>query len=418
MRQHSNQDFKPPIIKTANPPVVLWIEHGSSRFRRASWALFLAGFASFSLIYCVQPLLPEFPEEFGINPATASLALSLTTGTLAFAILLSGAFSQLFTRRRLMFVSMMLAAVCNIIAASTNGWEWLLAARALEGFVLGGVPAVAMAYLAEEIEPASLGEAMGLYVGGTAFGAMAGRVGMGLVSAFTSWQVAMYALGAICVVAAIGFLMLLPPSRNFRPQRMPLNMHLRIWAEHLKNPDLRRFYFIGAMLTSVFTTVFNYCAFRLVAPPYELGRTAVSMIFLTFALGIVASSYGGTLVDRFSRRVMLIVAFSSILAGNFLTFSSSIILIVMGIAAITVGFFIGHSAASSGVGANAGTAKSHASALYLLFYYCGASITGWIGGWFWIHAGWPGIMAITSACALAGIVASLPRPAGGPRPVI
>lgn len=120
------------------------------------------------------------------KPATASLALSLTTGTLAFAILLSGAFAQLFTRRNLMFVSMMLAAIANIIAASTEGWAWLLAARALEGFVLGGVPAVAMAYLAEEIEPSSLGKAMGLYVGGTAFGSMAGRVGMGLVSAYTS----------------------------------------------------------------------------------------------------------------------------------------------------------------------------------------------------------------------------------------
>ena len=243
MRQLKKQDFTPPIVMTEEPPDVLWIRQGSRQFRRASWALFLAGFASFSLIYCVQPLLPEFPAEFGINPATASLALSLTTGTLAFAILLSGAFAQLFTRRNLMFVSMMLAAIANIIAASTEGWAWLLAARALEGFVLGGVPAVAMAYLAEEIEPSSLGKAMGLYVGGTAFGSMAGRVGMGLVSAYTSWQVAMYALGAVCILAAIGFLLLLPPSRNFRPQHMPLKNHLRIWAQHLGNPELRRFYF-------------------------------------------------------------------------------------------------------------------------------------------------------------------------------
>lgn len=417
MRQLKKQDFTPPVVMTEDPPDVLWIKHGSSQFRHASWALFLAGFASFSLIYCVQPLLPEFPAEFGINPATASLALSLMTGTLAFAILLSGAFAQLFTRRRLMFTSMMLAAICNLIAASTQGWGWLLAARALEGFMLGGVPAVAMAYLAEEIEPSSLGKAMGLYVGGTAFGSMAGRVGMGLVSAYTSWQVAMYALGAVCILAGIGFVLLLPPSRNFRPQRMPLTTHLKIWRQHLQNPELLRFYIIGAMLTSVFTTVFNYCAFRLVEPPYSLGRTAVSMIFLTFALGIVASSYGGALVDRFSRRIMLLVAFFSILAGIVLTFSSSIVVIVAGIAAITVGFFIGHSAASSGVGANAGSAKSHASALYLLFYYCGASITGWAGGWFWIHAGWPGIMAITSGCALIGLIASLRR-SGATKPRI
>ncbi len=384
-----------------------WITHQSHAFKRASLALFLAGFSSFSLIYCVQPLLPEFPAEFGVNAANASLALSLTTGALAFAILLSGALSQSVSRRNLMFISMMLAASCNILAASTQGWFWLLAARTAEGFALGGVPAVAMAYLSEEIEPASLGKAMGLYVGGTAFGAMIGRVGMGLLSAFTSWQVAMYVLGAACIAAAIGFFLLLPPSHNFRPRRMPLSAHLNIWKRQLENRALMRFYFIGAMLTSVFTTVFNYCAFRLVQPPYSLGRTAVSMIFLTFALGIIASSYGGTLVDRLGRRATLLIAFPTILVGVLATLSSNLILIVVGIALITIGFFIGHSAASSGVGAAAGNAKSHASALYLLSYYGGASITGWVGGWFWIHAGWNGVAALTAACAAAGIAISL-----------
>lgn len=400
------------IPSAANAAVIkeftsTWITGDSAAFRRASWALFLAGFASFSLIYCVQPLLPEFPAYFGVNPATASLALSLTTAALAFAILLSGAFAQVVSRKSLMFISMLMAAVCNLVAASAESWGWLLAARAMEGFVLGGVPAVAMAYLAEEIEPASLGRAMGLYVGGTAFGAMVGRVGMGLMSAFTSWQVAMYALGAACVAAAIGFFLLLPPSTNFRPYSMPLGRHLHIWRQHLANPVLLRLYLIGMMLTSVFTTVFNYSTFRLAAPPYGLGPTAISMIFLTYALGIVASSSGGRLVDRFGRRTMLIVTFVAILAGVAMTLSDSLILTIVGISLITIGFFIGHSAASSGVGASSGAAKSHASALYLLFYYIGASFTGWIGGWFWIHGGWMAVAGLTSACALVGLLVGL-----------
>jgi len=117
-----------------------WIKGDSASFRRASWALFLAGFASFSLIYCVQPLLPEFPEDFGVNAATASLALSLTTGALAFAILLSGAFAQVVSRKALMFTSMMLAAVCNLVAASAGGWGWLLAARQSKVSCLAAYP--------------------------------------------------------------------------------------------------------------------------------------------------------------------------------------------------------------------------------------------------------------------------------------
>ena len=69
-----------------------------------------------------------------------------------------------------MFSAMSGAAAFNILAALAPTWPILLIARALEDLILGGVPAVAMAYLAEEIHPDGLGFTMGLYVGGTAFG--------------------------------------------------------------------------------------------------------------------------------------------------------------------------------------------------------------------------------------------------------
>lgn len=393
-----------------------WIRRGSADYARASLALFLAGFSSFSLIYCVQPLLPEFGKTFGLSPASASLALSVTTGTLAFAILASGACSQLLSRRALMFASMMLAALFNLAAALSPDWHWLIAARALEGLVLGGVPAVAMAYLAEEIEPAHLGRAMGLYIGGTAFGAMAGRVGMGVVTEFASWRAAMEAMGVAGVAAAVGFLWLLPPSRNFRVTRgTPFSRHLALWAEQLRKPVLLRLFLIGLLLTSIFVTVFNYTTFRLVSAPYGLGQTAVSMIFLTFAFGIVSSSVGGALADRLGRPVMLLAGFLTMLLGIGLTLFDALPLVVAGVALITTGFFIGHSAASGAVGANAGQAKSHASSLYLLFYYMGSSMTGSAGGWFWQHGGWPWVAGLAAFCAVAGALASLGLRAGQAR---
>ena len=51
-----------------------------------------------------------------------------------------------------------------------------------------------MAYLAEEIHPKGLGLTMGLYVGGTAFGGMAGRVLSGIIAEYASWR---WSLGII-----------------------------------------------------------------------------------------------------------------------------------------------------------------------------------------------------------------------------
>ncbi|MDA8521753.1 MFS transporter [Acidovorax sp. NCPPB 4044] len=384
-------------------PAALWVRRGTPEYFRAGVALFLLGFASFSLIYSVQPLLPAFAASFGLTPAESSLALSLTTGWLAFSIVLAGAFSQALGRRGLMFASMALAALLQIGAAVAPTWQGLVLARALEGLVLGGVPAVAMAWLAEEIEPASLGRTMGLYVGGTAFGGMVGRVGMGLVTEFASWRVALGAQGVLCLLAAVGFLALLPRSRNFvRRPGINAAYHLRTWAGHLRNPALLRLYAVGFMLTSVFVTLFNYATFRVSAAPYHLGQTQVSLIFLAFGFGIVSSSVAGGLAGRFGRRALLVTGFGLMLAGVGLTVLSSLVAIVAGIALVTTGFFIGHSVASGSIGPLAGEAKGHAASLYLLFYYLGSSVIGSVGGWFWLHGGWWAIAGLTGGIALAG----------------
>src|SRR4051812_44243794 len=153
-----------------------YLTRGTGAYRRASLALFLSGFATFSLLYCVQPLLPIFAQEFSVSPAESSLALSLSTGFLAIAIVCAAAVSEGLGRRSLMSISLVGAAVLTIATAFAPDWHLMLVIRALQGFVLGGVPAVAMAYLAEEIDPRGLGATMGLYVGGTAFGGMSGRV--------------------------------------------------------------------------------------------------------------------------------------------------------------------------------------------------------------------------------------------------
>ena len=195
------------------------VQSGTSAFRRISIAFFLAGFATFALLYCVQPLLPLFAEHFHVLPATSSLPLSLTLGCVAVSIMVMGALSQQLGRKGLMLTSMVSAAALNLVASIAPDWNTLLIARALEGVALGGLPAVAMAYLAEEIDPKHLPKAMGIYIAGTSVGAMLGRVGMGSLSEFISWQQAMEVLGVLCLMAAGGFALLLPPSKNFTKTR-------------------------------------------------------------------------------------------------------------------------------------------------------------------------------------------------------
>jgi YNFM family putative membrane transporter len=86
---------------SAAPAVVVdrRIRHGTPAFRRTNLALFSSGFATFGLLYCVQPLLPAFSRAFALDAASSSLSLSLTTGVLAVSMLFAGAISDVFGRK-------------------------------------------------------------------------------------------------------------------------------------------------------------------------------------------------------------------------------------------------------------------------------------------------------------------------------
>lgn len=405
MKTHSAAVTLEQDSKTTTSNEQQGIHFGSRVYQKAGFALFLLGFASFSLVYCVQPLLPEFTRAFHISASTSALALSLTTGFLAFSIVLSSAFSQALGRKGLMFASMSCAALLNIICALTPNWHLLLIARAIEGFILGGVPAVAMAWIAEEMHPSSLAKTMGLYIAGTAFGGMMGRVDMGLLTEYFSWRTAMEILGVTCMICAIGFYSLLPASKNFVAKKgINFKFHCQTWKGHLKTPSLVVAYSIGFLVMSIFVTLFNYVTFRLSAAPYSLSQTQISLIFLSYSFGIVSSSIAGHMAEKVGRTPIMYLGFIFMLIGALSTLSAHLYAIIIGIAFVTTGFFIVHAIASSNVSSNARTHKGHATSLYLLFYYLGSSVVGSFGGVFWQYGGWHAVVLLNVALILIAFI--------------
>jgi MFS transporter, YNFM family, putative membrane transport protein len=384
-------------------------------YLRASIALVLAGFATFSMIYCVQPLLPVLASSFRLGAAQSSLALSLTTGLLAISILLGGAVSEAVGRKPLMAASLCLAAALNLLASAAPTWPLLLLGRALEGVALGGAPAVAMTWLSEEIEPSDLGFAMGLYVAGTALGGMAGRVVTGAVADLGGWRVALAVIGVLGLASAAGFTLLLPASRHFHPRRdLTAADHLRAWGGHLRHAGLPWVFAMGFLAMGGFVTVYNYAGFRLTAAPYALSQTQAGLIFLVYMFGMAGSSLAGALADRLGRAPVLIGGLGVFALGLGLTLLQPLIAVIAGVALVTVGFFVAHAVASGWVGRLASRAKGHAASLYLLAYYAGSSLLGSAGGWCWTAAGWGGVAAYVGAILAIALLVAL-RLAGAAR---
>jgi YNFM family putative membrane transporter len=381
---------------------------GTAAYLRVSLGLFLAGFTTFTLLYCVQPLLPVFAAHFQVSPSQSSLALSLSTAALAFAILVAAVLSEGVGRRGLMFVSILAASILNLGCALATDWATLLVLRTLEGFMLGGMPAVAMAYLAEEIDPRGLGLAMGLLVGGNAFGGMTGRVLVGILTESASWQIALAALGGLGVASSVGFILLLPPSHNFqRRAGFDPGFHLRAWYGHLRDPALLPLFLIPFLAMGSFIALYNYAGFRLSQPPFSLNQRQIGWIFTVYLFGIAASFVAGGLADRLGRNRVLPGGLMLAMAGVGITLLPGLETMILGIIVITTGFFTTQSIASGWVGRLAIGTKGHAASLYLLAYYAGSSLIGWGGGWFWGFGGWTAVALFTLGLYCIGLLAAL-----------
>ncbi len=378
--------------------------------RRLRIALFLAGFATFSLLYCVQPLLTVFGDAFRVSPAGASLAVSLSTCFLAVSILFTAPLAARIGRKRVMGASMLLASLCNVLASAAPGWTALLVLRSVEGALLGGVPAVAMAHLSEEVEPDHLGPAMGLYVGGTAFGGMAGRVGTAFVADHGGWRAGLLATGLCGLLATFLFLVLLPPAR-VAPRRAasPAGGAWTgsAWLRHLRDPRLDALFLTGFLAMGAFVTIYNYLGFRLLGPPFSLGQGPAGAVFMVYLFGIAASPLAGRISSRLGRGPVLVAGQLCSLLGVALTLLPFLSTTLAGLALVTTGFFVSHAVASAWVGARAAVDRGHAASLYLLAYYFGSSAMGSVGGWFWSTGQWPGVAGFTGALLGLGLAIAL-----------
>lgn len=370
-------------------------------------ALFAAGFATFALLYCVQPLMPVFGREFRVSAAESSLPMSLTTGVLAPAMIVAGTISEARGRVPLMLASLLGSSVLTMACALAPRWGALLTLRALAGLTFAGLPAVSMAYLSEEMNPNAVGLAMGLAISGNGLGGMVGRLLASLIADSLSWRWSMAIVGLIGLVATVIAWRLLPPSRHFRPHVLRLGALTHTFRAQLGDPKLVPLYIQGFVLMGAFVTTYNYVTYRLLSPPYLLSHTAVGFIFLVYIVGIFSSSWVGSLADRVGRSTMLATMAAMMLTGILLMAARPLALVIFGVAIVTFGFFGGHSVASSWVGLQASHAKAQAAALYLFFYYIGSSLVGSGGGLFWDRWGWMGVVAFVAVLCSVSLAVAL-----------
>jgi MFS transporter, YNFM family, putative membrane transport protein len=369
--------------------------------------VFVCGLVAFLTLYATQPLLPLLEDLFHASKSAVGWTVSASTLGVAISAPLLGMFTERMNRKRVILVSILLLVVPTCAAATSTSLGWLIFWRWLQGLITPGVFATTIAYITENWPPTAVAPVMSIYVSGTALGGFSGRAITGVMADHAGWRSSFVLLGVISLCGAAFVAWLLPdrPRTRFQGTRPAFSRLFLPMLSHLRNPRLLTTYLVGFNVLFSLVGVFTYITFYLAAPPFSLSTAKLSLLFVVYLVGLVATPLAGALLPRVGLRTGITGSILLSLAGVLLTLVPSVVVVVAGLALCCTGVFISQSCATSFL-REAAPEASRASAvgMYVACYYIGGTVAGVAPSLVWKLGGWMACAAMIAIIDVISIV--------------
>ncbi|EGQ8216697.1 TPA: MFS transporter [Vibrio parahaemolyticus] len=368
------------------------VSFGTPEYKRITLSLALGSFLVFSNLYLLQPMLPTFATLFSISETQVNWLFAASTLALSFSLVPMAVLSESIGRKPVMMVGLFSIPAISALMLLGDSFIFLVACRALIGIALAAFAAVAVAYMAEELDKHAFSMAIGTYIAANSLGGIAGRISGGLLADNFSVDVAIEVMMVVTLIGVICVHYLLPKQRNFTPSSSSLRHQNRAIIGHFRNQRVWFAMLIGGLNFALFVNLYSVMGFRLVSAPHNVPVGLASLIFICYLGGTFSSRCAGYWSKRYSSILGMFLGAVVSMAGMWIAAFESLAAMLIGLLLISFGAFFTHTLAYGWVGQNATQAKATATALYLVHYYVGGSLGGFLLLYCWQHGGWSTVL--------------------------
>ena len=253
---------------------------------------------------------------------------------------------------------------------------------------------------------------MGFYVSATVVGGLAGRLIGGFLLPATHWRWAFLVAAALLLAATLAAFLGLPRETD-GAQGPPESVRFR---DVLFRHDLFRLYCVGAGAFFVFSSVFNYMPFYLHGAPFHWSTRAVTLLYLSYIVGVVIGPLAGKLSNRVGNGTAMVLGALVFGVGLAVTLIPRGWAMTLALALVCAGFFTLHSSAAGALNRRLSGGRGRANAFYVLFYYLGGAAGITLSGHAYHMAGWHGVVALAGTALLVPLsTGAMEMRAGRPR---
>jgi YNFM family putative membrane transporter len=343
--------------------------------------------ASFTTIYLVQPVLPVLQAEFGVSISKAAQTVSMVILGVAFSTLIFGRLADMYPVKPFIILGGAVVSGAGLLCALAHDINILIGLRLIQGFFIPALTTCLATYLARNLPVERLNVVMGSYVSATVVGGLGGRLLGGFIHPPLHWRYAFVTASAMVLVTAVAAVRLLP--REERPAKK--TDADPGFAELMTRPDLLRTFMVGFGSLFVFGATFNYLPFYLSAPPFFASTNLITLLYLTYIVGVIIAPLSGKFSNRFGNGLTMILGSLTLGAALLMTHVPHLGMICLSLGMACAGFFAIHAAAVGSMNRKLSASRGRANSLYILWYYLGGSAGITVMGQAFKLFGWAGV---------------------------
>lgn len=313
----------------------------------------LISFLTLIDLFGAQALLPALVEMYGTSPAVMGVAVNASTIGMAIAGLIVAAFSRRLDRKRGIWLSLAVLSIPTLLLALTDDIVLFGLLRVAQGLCMATAFTLTLTHLSEECSITAAAGAMAAYITGNVASNLFGRLVAASIADNLGVEPTFVAFAALNVAGAVLAYWYIGGSSG----RLPPAGGSSVWAAwkaHLRHAKLRAMFVIGFLLLFAFIGTFTYVNFVLAAPPFALPQALLGIVYFVFLPAMLTTPAAAATVRAIGSRRAFLAAMLATMAGLVMLLSSSLALLLVGLALVGAGLFFAQAAATSFVGRTAG----------------------------------------------------------------
>ncbi|MGZ0706857.1 MFS transporter [Coraliomargarita sp. W4R53] len=350
-----------------------------------------AVFATIANLNYNQPLLPFMGDSLGVDEGSLGWIPFASQIGYAVSILLISPLGDR-TDRRGLIRNLSFTLVLGLLITYFAGSLWMLVAATFLVGLSANITQQILPFAASLVEPERRGAVISTLMTGLTAGILVSRALSGIIAQHLGWR-AVFLFAAV-VAAAIGLLLhrFLPSSRPTASLSYP-RLLSSMFTMVKTQPLLREAAITGALWFAAFNALWATLAIHVTDAPFDYSVQQAGMFGFVGMAGLVGAKVSGLWVNRVGSRFLITVGLLLVLSGFsvLVIWGNHLAGLIVGILLLDIGVFGSQIPNQVRVFSIDPKAQSRLNAVYMLFYFIGASLGSVIGVKIMGEAGWVGL---------------------------